>query len=117
MVVLMNCWKLKVYEHESEKQPGPHGPSHSHEVYLQESCFFLILKSQEKLYISGRNRGKVCISSMPRAFCIRIPGLDFPGGSGNKNPPANSGDTSSICGLGRFHMPWSNYACVPASRN
>ena len=25
-----------------------------------------------------------------------------------KNLPANAEDTSSIPGLGRFHMPWSN---------
>ena len=28
----------------------------------------------------------------------------FPGGSVDKNPPANSRDTGSIPGLGRFHM-------------
>ena len=32
----------------------------------------------------------------------------FPGGSVVKNPPASAGDTGSIPGLGRFHMPWSN---------
>ena len=29
---------------------------------------------------------------------------DFPGGPVVKNPPANTGDTGSIPGLGRFHM-------------
>ena len=29
---------------------------------------------------------------------------DFPGGPMGKNLPANSGDTGSIPGLGRFHM-------------
>ena len=33
---------------------------------------------------------------------------DFPGGAVVKNPPANAGDTSSIPGLGRSHMPRSN---------
>ena len=33
---------------------------------------------------------------------------DFPGGAAVKNPPANVGDTGSISGLGRSHMPWSN---------
>ena len=32
----------------------------------------------------------------------------FPGGPVVKNPPANAGDTGSIPGLGRFHMPWDN---------
>ena len=33
---------------------------------------------------------------------------DFPSGTVVKNPPANAGDTGSIPGLGRSHMPWSN---------
>ena len=33
---------------------------------------------------------------------------DFPGGTAPKNPPANAGDTGSIPGPGRFHMPRSN---------
>ena len=35
-------------------------------------------------------------------------GRDFPGGTVVKNPPANAGDTGSIPGLGRSHMPQSN---------
>ena len=34
--------------------------------------------------------------------------LDFPGGPGEKNPPADVGDTGSIPGPGRSHMPWGN---------
>ena len=30
-----------------------------------------------------------------------------------KNPPANTGDTGSIPGPGRSHMPWSNKVCAP----
>ena len=33
---------------------------------------------------------------------------DFPGGAAVKNPPANAGDTGSIPGPGRSHMPRSN---------
>ena len=33
---------------------------------------------------------------------------DFPGGLGVKNPPANAGNTGSIPGPGRSHMPRSN---------
>ena len=33
---------------------------------------------------------------------------DFPGGTVDKNPSANAGDTGSIPGPGRFHMPWGN---------
>ena len=39
--------------------------------------------------------------------------LDFPGGAADRNPPANSGDTGLIPGPGRFHMPWSSWACAP----
>ena len=38
---------------------------------------------------------------------------DFPGGPVVKNPPANARDTGSIPGLGRSHMLWGNWACVP----
>ena len=31
-----------------------------------------------------------------------------PGGAVVENPPANAGDTGSIPGPGRSHMPWSN---------
>ena len=37
---------------------------------------------------------------------LNIPG--FPGRAVVKNPPANAGDTGSIPGLGRSHMPRSN---------
>ena len=32
----------------------------------------------------------------------------YPGGTVVKNPPANAGDTGSIPGLGKSHMPQSN---------
>ena len=34
--------------------------------------------------------------------------LDYPGGSVEKNPPANAGDTGSIPDLGRSHTQRSN---------
>ena len=37
----------------------------------------------------------------------------FPGGTVVKNPPANAGDTGSSPGLGRSHMPRSNWAREP----
>ena len=39
---------------------------------------------------------------------IRITKRDFPGGAVVKNPPVNEGDTGSIPGRGRSHMPRSN---------
>ena len=37
----------------------------------------------------------------------------FPGGAVVGNLPANAGDTGSSPGLGRSHMPRSNWACEP----
>ena len=37
----------------------------------------------------------------------------FPGGAVVENPPANAGDTGSSPGLGRSHMPRSNWAREP----
>ena len=38
---------------------------------------------------------------------------DIPGGTVDKNPPANAGDMGLIPGLGSFHMPQGNEGCVP----
>ena len=45
--------------------------------------------------------------------CINSFFWGFPGGAVVKNPPANAGDTGSSRGLGRSHMPWSDWACEP----
>ena len=37
----------------------------------------------------------------------------FLGGAVVENLPADAGDTGSSPGLGRSHMPWSNWACAP----
>ena len=34
--------------------------------------------------------------------------LDFSGGTVDKNPPADAGDTGLISAPGRYHMPWGN---------
>ena len=39
---------------------------------------------------------------------LKISAQDFPGGTVDKNLPANSGDMVSIPGPGRFHMPHGN---------
>ena len=39
---------------------------------------------------------------------LKIIFLDFPDGTVDRNMPGKAGDTGSILGLGRFHMPWSN---------
>ena len=42
--------------------------------------------------------------------------MDFPGGPVVKNPPANAGDTGSIPGVTRSHMPWGNLAPAPLQK-
>ena len=39
---------------------------------------------------------------------LNVTKWSFPGGAVVKNLPANAGETGSIPGLGRSHMPWSN---------
>ena len=43
--------------------------------------------------------------------------LGFPGGAVVENAPANAGDTASSPGLGRSHMPQSNWAREPQLLN
>ena len=52
----------------------------------------------------GRNKHNI-VYNYP-SFKNKFKG--FPGGSVVKNMPANAGDMSSIPGLGRSHMLWSN---------
>ena len=49
--------------------------------------------------------------------CLLKKNMGFPGGSVVKNPPANAEDTGPIPGLGRSHVPWSNYAHEPQLLN
>ena len=46
---------------------------------------------------------------------MRVPGRDFPGGTMVKNLLASAGDTGSIPGLRRLHMPQGNEAHAPPS--
>ena len=48
------------------------------------------------------NKGSVGLSFIERII------KDFPGGAVVKNPPTNAGDTGSIPGPGRPHMPRSS---------
>ena len=43
--------------------------------------------------------------------------LNFPGGPEVKNPPVNSGDTGSIPGPRRSHMPLNSQAYAPRLLN
>ena len=49
----------------------------------------------------------------PTLYLKRQRSKDFPGGLVIENLPANTGDTSSTPGPGRFYMPWSNRTYAP----
>ena len=53
-----------------------------------------------------------CVDSSNH-HCNQDTELGFPGGAVVENPPANAGDTGSSPGLGRSHMPQSNWAREP----
>ena len=52
--------------------------------------------------------GKFTLSFDRQIVPIKGANLDFPGGTVVKNPPAIAGDTGSIPGPGKSHMPRSN---------
>ena len=80
---------------------------------LNESC----IQSQnawDRLTLWGAPATKQVSNSKPadthRSKCQR---RGFPGGAVVKNPPVNAGDPGSSPGLGRSHMPRSNWAREP----
>ena len=48
------------------------------------------------------------MATLPNSFAVTNTNLDFPGGAVDKNLPVQE-TTGSIPGLGRFHMPQSNW--------
>ena len=53
------------------------------------------------------------IDSQSRTAELKVILQGFPGGAVVENPPANAGDTGSSPGLGRSHMPQSDWAREP----
>ena len=51
---------------------------------------------------------KACPLTTKKTCQEHLEALGFPGGAVVKNPPASAGDTGSIPGPGRSHMPRSN---------
>ena len=68
-------------------------------------CSLLNQPTVTKLILWARERSRLW-------ECIREQN-GFPGGAVVKNAPANAGDTGSSPGLGRSHMPRSNWAREP----
>ena len=60
-----------------------------------------------------RRRGCPCILINGTSHFLKDIYLGFPGGAVVENLPANAGDTGSSPGLGRSHMPRSNWAREP----
>ena len=64
------------------------------------------------LWVDHRIGNEAVVSIYPHNVCsdtvFKKEAGDFPGGTVVKNPPANAGDTGSIPGPGRSHMPRSN---------
>ena len=74
-------------------------------VFYMNKAIIIKTKNQLRLTISnGRVKSLRCIVEI----C-----WGFPGGAVVESLPANAGDTGSSPGLGRSHMPWSNWAHGP----
>ena len=78
-------------------------PNESTEISFQQKCHTEV-QWKEKSYHPGQWFSKYIIQK-----CFR----GFPGGAVVENLPANAGDMGSSPGLGRSHMPRSNWAREP----
>ena len=113
--------------HSPNFSPNPHSPIFRGSWCLQFLSFCEVLQHKQASFSLCRQLGfsfllsaklvtvrtPVCISSpIVILLCFsalkKNPFLGFPGGAVVKIPPANAGDTGSIPGLGRSHMPRSN---------
>ena len=54
---------------------------------------------------------KLCVFTHTK----KKPSWYFPGGTVDKNLPANARDTGSVPDPGRSHTLWSRWACVPTA--
>ena len=78
------------------------------ELFLFSS---VILENSMKIRSYPINFNKILLSHQNLPFKIKCWG--FPGGAAVETLPANAGDTGSSPGLGRSHMPRSNWAREP----
>ena len=81
------------------------GGERSHKEAVEKVCLFKWGewggRKKKKSYIRTQERGDV----FPKITVNRFPAGDFPHGPAVKNPAANAGDTGSIPGRGRCHLP------------
>ena len=78
--------------------------------YLEMWCFLFKLQIFSYLFIHY-----IFLYLIEHSYnsCFKIHLWGFPGGAVVENLPANAGDTGSSPGLGRSHMPRSNWAREP----
>ena len=94
-------------------QTVPKGPQHQPGVLIGPELIFCISRRhwavsrgmQTRQALNGQKKKNNNKTLPPWAI---FKNWGFPGGSVVKDPPASAGDTGSIPGLGRFHMPRSN---------
>ena len=95
-----------------EPNPGSHlvmssqSPQENQGHWYLESSDHLLCRMFFRLDLSSHDQIEVM------NFIKNIP-WGFPGSTVVENPPANAGDTGSSPGLGRSHMPRSNWAREP----
>ena len=76
---------------------------------LQEWSLYFIPPTFISEFPPGRPTGSLEEQSLNKIDEVG----DFPGGPVVKNPPTDAGDTGSIPGLGRSHVPQDSLVCVP----
>ena len=80
-----------------------------HYVYIDvgRTKFLTVREVEQRRELELFAIGDIGVNSWFSIYKNRYRG-DFPGGTVVKNLPANAGDTGSIPGPGRSHMPRSN---------
>ena len=73
----------------------------------------VLFNQRDYFFNPGSATFQQCKHRIVTSFKIKMNEQGFPGGALVENLPANAGDTGSSPGLGRSHMPWSNWACEP----
>ena len=87
---------------------------HKQRTQVPQKVYFerdLVINKEACLFGSKRLLRSPNIRSVEMFFKKVLKG--FPGGTVVENLPANAGHTGSSPGLGRSHMPWSNWAREP----